>query len=78
MDYIVKNNNVACMLTTHYIDLCKKLSKNSKIKNYHMQVTQTNNNISYSYSMKLGISSIKGGLKVLHDMDYPQEILNNI
>ena len=78
MDYIVKNNNVACMLTTHYIDLCKKLSKNNKIKNYHMQVSKTNNDIKYTYLMKSGISSIKGGLKVLHDMNYPQEILNNL
>jgi DNA mismatch repair ATPase MutS len=78
MDYIVKNDNIACMLTTHYIALCKKLSKNKKIKNYHMNVTKTNNNITYSYLMQTGISHIKGGLKVLHDMKYPQEILNNI
>ena len=78
MDYIVKNNNVACMLTTHYIALCKNLSKNKKIKNYHMQVSKTNNNITYTYLMKTGISNIKGGLKVLHDMNYPKEILNNL
>jgi len=56
----------------------EKLSKNNKIKNYHMQVSKTNNDIKYTYLMKSGISSIKGGLKVLHDMNYPQEILNNI
>lgn len=37
MDYIVKNENVTCILTTHYIKLCKKLSKNKRIKNYHMK-----------------------------------------
>ena len=33
MDYIVKYKNVTCLLTTHYIKLCKKLLKNKMIKN---------------------------------------------
>jgi len=77
MDYIVKNENVTCVLTTHYIKLCKKLSKNKNIKNYNMKTLKKNDNFEYVYKLQEGISKIKGGLKVLHDMNYPKEILEN-
>jgi DNA mismatch repair ATPase MutS len=77
MDYIVKNENVTCLLTTHYTKLCKKLSKNKNIKNYHMKTLKKNDNFEYVYLIEEGISKIKGGLKVLHDMNYPKEILDN-
>jgi hypothetical protein len=76
MNYIVKNPNVTCILTTHYIKLCKKLSKNKMIQNYNMKTLTKNNNFNYTYELIEGISKIKGGLKVLHDMKYPQEILD--
>jgi hypothetical protein len=77
MDYIVKNENVTCLLTTHYTKLCKKLSKNKNIKNYNMKTLKKNDNFEYVYKLQEGISKIKGGLKVLHDMNYPKEILEN-
>jgi hypothetical protein len=75
MDFIVKNDNVTCLLTTHYVKLCKKLSKNKKIENFNMKTIKKNNNFSYTYELEKGISNVKGGLKVLSDMDYPKEIL---
>jgi hypothetical protein len=90
MDFIVKSDNVTCLLTTHYMKLCKKLEKNKKIVNYNMKTitasdettsanntNNTNNNFNYTYELVKGISNIKGGLKVLSDMDYPKEILDN-
>ena len=77
MDYIVKHNNITCLLTTHYVKLCKKLSKNKKIKNYNMKTIKTSDNFEYTYLLEKGISKVKGGLKVLKDMNYPQEILDN-
>jgi hypothetical protein len=76
MNYIVKHSNVTCILTTHYIKLCKKLSKNKMIQNYNMKTLKKNDNFQYTYELVKGISTIKGGLKVLHDMKYPQEILD--
>ena len=81
MDYIVKNENVTCILTTHYIKLCKKLSKNKRIKNFNMKTIKKNDNFEgnlfeYTYQLDEGISKVKGGLKVLHDMKYPKEILD--
>jgi hypothetical protein len=76
MDYLVKQNNVTCLLTTHYIKLCKKLSKNKKLKNYNMKTIINNDNIEYTYLIQEGISFTKGGLRVLRDMNYPKEILD--
>jgi DNA mismatch repair ATPase MutS len=77
MDYIVKNKNVTCLLTTHYVKLCKNLSKNKMIKNYNMKTIKKNDTFEYTYQIDEGISKIKGGLKVLKDMNYPREILDN-
>ena len=78
MDYIVKNKNVTCLLTTHYLKLCKKLTKNKKIKNYNMKTIKKFDNFEYTYLLEEGISKVKGGIKVLKDMNYPQAILLNL
>ena len=77
MEYLIKNKNVSCLLTTHFLKVAKKLTKNISITNQHMVTTKTNNKISYSYILKSGISEIKGGINVLCDMNYPQEIIDN-
>jgi hypothetical protein len=75
MNYIVKKENVTSLLTTHYIKLCKKLEKNDRIKNFNMNTVKKNDTFEYTYKLIDGISKIKGGLKVLKDMNYPKEIL---
>jgi hypothetical protein len=75
IDYISKNPKVDLILTTHYIELCQLLEKqnNGVIRNLHMSVcSQTGE---YLYKIANGISTIKGGLKVLRDLDYPTEIV---
>jgi hypothetical protein len=76
MKYLVKFKNVTCLLTTHFIKVCKKLDTVKNIKNRCMHVITTlNGNFEYTYLLKDGISNIKGGMKVLSDMNYPKEIL---
>lgn len=77
MEYLMKNKNVSCLLTTHFIKLCTKLQSNKQVQNHHMHSTVTNNKIQYSYVLKKGISRVKGGIHVLADMNYPQEIIDN-
>ena len=77
MEYLIKNKNVSCLLTTHFLKVAKKLKKNISILNQHMVTTKTNNKISYSYILTEGISEIKGGINVLCEMNYPEEIINN-
>ena len=100
MEYLVKFPNVKCLLTTHFISVCKSLDKQKMVKNYHMKtvkkINKDNNNdnndnndndnnnnntnefdfdFEYTYLLKKGISEVRGGMKVLKDMNYPDEIL---
>jgi DNA mismatch repair ATPase MutS len=76
MEYLGKHSNTSSILTTHYIDVCTKLNENPKVANYHMKITNENNHFKYTYRLFEGISKIKGGVQVLKDMDYPEEIIN--
>ena len=77
MEYLVKNKYVSSMLTTHFANVCKKLDKNKRIVNCHMDAEKIGNKINYKYKLKEGISELQGGLNVLYDMDYPMEIIEN-
>jgi hypothetical protein len=77
MEYLVKNKNVSCLLTTHFIKVCKKLQKNKNIENFHMDACKKNNKIEYKYLLLEGISLVKGGINVLSDMNYPKEIIDS-
>jgi energy-coupling factor transporter ATP-binding protein EcfA2 len=76
LEYLTQRNNVTCILTTHYIEICNKLCNNTRIRNYNMKTIQNNNTFEYTYIFQEGISEIKGGLKVLSDLNYPMEIIN--
>ena len=83
MKYLIKNDGVFCILTTHFIEVCKHLDKNAKIANFYMHTENVfdedgNNDITnfkYTYLLKNGISNVRGGIKVLCDMNYPTEII---
>jgi energy-coupling factor transporter ATP-binding protein EcfA2 len=78
IDYLSSMKNVDLMLTTHYIELCKNLKSNNNVKNYHMSVNMlADHNVEYLYKFKRGISTIKGGIKVLYDLEYPEAIITN-
>ena len=79
LTYLNKNDKVNYILTTHYYKLCKKL-KNKISKNYHMLIDKNeyDNDFKFTYKIKKGISKIKGGLKVLKDLEYPENIIKSI
>jgi DNA mismatch repair ATPase MutS len=58
----------------------KKKNRTKEIDNYLMEVlvSPETGAFHYTYKMKRGISTIKGGIRVLQDMDYPQSILEEI
>ena len=78
MKYITKYKNVSCLLTTHFIKVCKKLEKSKTIINYKMLTDKENNDLNYKYILTKGISDVKGGLIVLKQMNYPKEIILNL
>jgi DNA mismatch repair ATPase MutS len=79
LKYLSKYNNIDFMLTTHYVYVCKKFKKSQKICNFKMGVNNvTENGYSFTYRLEPGISKIQGAMKILQDMDYPQEMLDVI
>lgn len=71
--------NIRFLLTTHYYDICDLDKTNKSIKNIHMQsYYDDSNTLQYSYTIKPGISHIKGGCQVLHQMNYPQAVLDHL
>ena len=74
--YMIKQKNIDFILTTHLLDLCKKLDP--IIDNMHMNVKQHNEiDFNYTYNLNKGISNVKGGLKVLNDLLFPKCILDD-
>jgi hypothetical protein len=72
--YLINNKNMDFILTTHLLDLCTLLEND--VQNNNMGVEKLDSiNFNYTYKLNSGISSIKGGLKVLYDLEYPEEIL---
>jgi len=84
LKYLSKKPNVSYILTTHYVELCRNLEKNKKIINMYMGIANANanagqkktNDFSYTFLLKKGISTVKGGRKVLRDLNYPAEMLS--
>ena len=74
--YLNKMKNIDFILTTHLTDICYILD--ADINNKYMDVEQIDKiNFNYTYIVNNGISIIKGGLKVLTDLDYPTSILDD-
>ena len=79
LSYLSKYPNVRFMLTTHYVKICKHFKKSAIVSNYKMAVdVMPDGNFDYKYKMKKGISKLKGGIRVLKDMNYPAEILADL
>ena len=79
LKYLAKKPNVRFILTTHYVEVCKKFKKSETVRNYKMIVEKTESgDFYYTYKMRPGISTLEGGIAILKTMDYPVEILNTI
>ena len=63
LQHISGISNVRFMLTTHFTDLCNNLDTNKKIDNINM------------HTICKGISNIKGGIIVLKELGYPENII---
>ena len=79
LKYLENYKNVDFILTTHYINVCKRFKSSELTKNYKMNVTiNKDETFVYHYKIKKGISKIKGATRVLKDMNYPDEIIKSI
>jgi hypothetical protein len=61
------------LLTTHFLSVCEQLKTNPTIQMKHMKM----NGDKYTYKLTPGISYVQGGVKVLEQLQFPSEIINN-
>jgi hypothetical protein len=73
LQYLTRFPHVDFILTTHYRKICKK--KTPGIENYKMHVIEDGENIKYTFRMKRGVSKVEGGVRILRDMNYPDEMI---
>lgn len=67
LEYLNKNKNIRFILTTHYLELCQHFNQeNTNVDNYTLE---------RKYIMDLGISKVKGGIRVLEELEFPEDIL---
>lgn len=80
--YLSKHENVDFILTTHYVELCKKIedAECDNITNYRTVIDKNNGGggFIYRYKIEHGICDVQGAIEVLKAMDYPAEILETI
>jgi hypothetical protein len=79
LEYLQQHPNVKFILTTHYLTICKKFKQSNIIQNYKMVVNvNPDGSFDYTYKIKKGISKMKGGVRVLKDLNYPDHIIKTI
>lgn len=76
LSYLNSLPNVSYIITTHFLKVCKIANNGKAVANVCMDVKTDGSNFSYTYKLKPGISSVRGGLKVLFDLGYPQSIID--
>ena len=80
--YLAKRENVRFMLTTHYLEVCKRLQEEEceGVQYLQMEVKADDDGEDYLYTHRLGegICEIQGGIQVLRKMGYPTELLELI
>lgn len=86
LKYLSVRKNVDYILTTHYVDVCRRFemepveenTKKHRICNYKMMVNMSKDgDYKFTYKVHRGISDILGANKILKDMNYPKEIIQD-
>tara|TARA_Y100000994_G_scaffold191547_1_gene160739 strand:+ start:177 stop:1901 length:1725 start_codon:yes stop_codon:yes gene_type:complete len=78
LKYVNDNKKVKFIITTHYLDICNKLEDNKDMRNCNMKIsTKKDGGFDYTYKLVDGVSDIKGGVKVLTELEYPERIIIN-
>jgi hypothetical protein len=78
--YLSKYKHVDFMMTTHYIQVCKRVKKHAAelITNYQMDTIFHSLYTEYTYKLKKGICEKEGAVTILKSLEYPIDIINTL
>ena len=77
LTFLNSNTNIRFILTTHFMDLCKKLT-NDNIDNYKMVSTIEDKTLLHTYKLEKGMNDIQGSVEILRQLNFPEEVLSTI
>jgi len=77
LTFLNSNPNIKFILTTHFMDLCKKLT-NENIINYKMVSSIQDNTLIHTYKMEKGMNDIQGSVEILRQLNFPEEVISTI
>jgi DNA mismatch repair ATPase MutS len=81
--FLSKRRNVSFLITTHFYDFCKLCDTHKVgIRNCQMgwdsgEVSGTSDDVTFTYKVKPGISTLRGGVRVLKQIGYPTAIIDD-
>jgi hypothetical protein len=76
LTYLAKYTNVNIMITTHFLKLCEMLERNEAYEAIQMKTDIVGGDAVYKYKIIKGVSQVRCGVRVLRQLNYPQEILD--
>lgn len=73
----ISTRNIDFMMTTHFVELCDNLTHQENVKNYQMKISKKDDVLKYHYKLMEGISTYRGGIHVLKQLEYPHGIIKD-
>lgn len=77
LTFLNSNSNIRFILTTHFMELCKKLT-NGTITNYKMVSTINDKTLLHTYKLEKGMNDIQGSVEILRQLNFPEEVISTI
>ena len=81
--FLAKRRNVSFLITTHFYDFCKLCETHRVgVRNCQMEWdsrkdSNTSDDVTFTYKVKSGISTLRGGVRVLKQIGYPTMIVDD-
>ena len=81
--FLAKRRNVSFLITTHFYDFCKLCDTHKVgVRNCQMgwdssESSGTSDDITFTYKVKSGVSTLRGGVRVLKQIGYPPSIVDD-
>jgi hypothetical protein len=77
LTFLNSNPNIRFILTTHFMELCKKLTDDNII-DYKMVSTIEDKKLIHTYKLERGMNDIQGSVEILRQLKFPEEVISTI
>jgi hypothetical protein len=77
LTFLNSNPNIRFILTTHFMDLCQKLTDDNII-NYKMVSSIQDKTLLHTYKLEKGVNDIRGSVEILRQLNFPEEVISTI